>query len=98
MIRRIWKQQDGSEHLLQNCDVEGMPYIAVKAFPKDEETKKKVVDQINDIFLNTQGCPQEAITISVEEIAPAEWEGKVKSPDIMPNMDKMMILDGEKKY
>ena len=75
-----------------------MPYIAVKAFPKDEETKKKVVDQINDIFLNTWGCPQEAITISVEEIAPAEWEGKVKSPDIMPNMDKMMILDGEKKY
>lgn len=30
-----------------------MPYIAVKAFPKDEETKKKVIDQINEIFLNT---------------------------------------------
>ena len=75
-----------------------MPYIAVKAFPKDEETKKKVVDQINDIFLNTWGCPQEAITISVEEVAPAEWEEKVKFMEIMPNMDKMMILDGEKKY
>ena len=75
-----------------------MPYIAVKAFPKDEETKKKVVDQINEIFLNTWGCPQEAITISVEEVAPAEWEEKVKSPEIIPNMDKMMILDGEKKY
>ena len=75
-----------------------MPYIAVKTFPKDEETKKKVVDQINDIFLNTWGCPQEAITISVEEVAPAEWEGKVKSPEIIPNRNKMMILDGEKKY
>lgn len=75
-----------------------MPYIAVKAFTKDEETKKKVVDQINDIFLNTCGCPQVAITISVEEVAPAEWEEKVKSLEIMPNMEKMMILDGEKKY
>lgn len=26
-----------------------MPYISVKAFPKDEETKKKVVNQINEI-------------------------------------------------
>ena len=28
-----------------------MPYIAIKGYPKDEETKKKVVDQINDIFV-----------------------------------------------
>lgn len=75
-----------------------MPYIAVKAFPKDEETKKKVIDQINEIFLNTWGCPQEAITIPVEEVAPADWNAKVKKPEIEPNQDKMMILDGNKKY
>jgi phenylpyruvate tautomerase PptA (4-oxalocrotonate tautomerase family) len=28
-----------------------MPYIAIKSFPKDDETKKKVVDEINEIFL-----------------------------------------------
>lgn len=75
-----------------------MPYIAVKAFPKDEETKKKVVDQINEIFLKTWGCPQEAITISMEEVMPDQWNEKVKEPEIAPNQDKMMILDGEKKY
>ena len=75
-----------------------MPYIAVKAFPKDEETKKKVVDQINEIFLNTWGCPQEAITVSMEEVAPADWDSKVKDVEISPNHDKMMILNGEKKY
>lgn len=75
-----------------------MPYIAVKAFPKDEETKKKVVDQINEIFLKTWGCPQEAITISMEEVTPDQWNEKVKEPEITPNQDKMMILDGEKKY
>ena len=75
-----------------------MPYIAIKAFPKDEETKKKVVDQINDIFLNTWGCPQEAITISLEEVAPADWNEQVKTPEIEPRKDKMMVLDGKKKY
>ena len=75
-----------------------MPYIAVKAFPKDEETKKQVVDQINEVFLKTWGCPQEAITISVEEVAPADWDEKVKEPEIIPKLDQMMILDGEKKY
>lgn len=28
-----------------------MPYIAIKTSPKDAETKKKVVEKINQIFL-----------------------------------------------
>ena len=49
-----------------------MPYIAIKSFPKDEETKKKVVDKINQVFLEVWGCPQEALTISLEEIVSDE--------------------------
>ena len=75
-----------------------MPYIAIKAFPKDEETKKKAVDKINQVFLEEWGCPQEALTISVEEIAPDDWKEKVWKPEIEPKKDKMMILDGQKKY
>lgn len=43
-----------------------MPYIAIKTVFKDEETKKQAVEQINEVMLKTWGCPQEAITISVE--------------------------------
>lgn len=75
-----------------------MPYISIKAFPKDEKTVKEVVDKINEVFLETWGCPQTAITISFEEVAPSEWEAKVKKPEIQRNLDKMMILSGEKKY
>ena len=75
-----------------------MPYIAIKAYPKDEETKKKVVDEINEVFLKYWGCPKEAISISIEEFAPEVWEEKVKQPEIEKNIDKMMILSGEKKY
>ena len=75
-----------------------MPYIAIKAFTKDAETKKKVVEKINQIFLEEWGCPQEALTISLEEIVPDEWEKKVVEPEIEPKKDHMMIFNGKKKY
>ena len=74
-----------------------MPYIKIKCYPKDEETKKKVVDKINDTFLELWGCPKEAISISVEEVEPADW-GNVVENEIEPNSDKMFILSGDKKY
>lgn len=75
-----------------------MPYIAIKAFPKDEETKKRVVEQMNQIFLTEWGCPQEAISISLEEFAPADWVEKVVQPEMEPRKSKMMVLDGKKLY
>ncbi len=47
-----------------------MPYIAIKSFPKDQATKEAVVEKINEIFLEVWGCPQEAITISIENVTP----------------------------
>ena len=75
-----------------------MPYIAIKAYPKDEETKKKLVEKINEAVLDIWGCPQEAITISVDSIEPNKWEEMVVKLEIEPQIDKMMILSGEKKY
>ena len=74
-----------------------MPYIAIEAFPKDEETKRKIVDRIEGAFLETWGCPREAITISIEEVAPSDWDAKVRIPKIVPNMGAMAILDGERQ-
>lgn len=28
-----------------------MPYIAIKTLPKDEETKRRTVDKINQVFI-----------------------------------------------
>ena len=75
-----------------------MPYIRIKAYPKDDDTKKKVVEQINQTFLKYWGCPPEAICISIEEIEPEEWNDKVREVEILPNKDNMMILDGKKQY
>ena len=75
-----------------------MPYIAIKGYPKDEETKKKVVERINAAFLELWGCPQEAINISVEEVPPAEWEARVERGEIESKADKMFIRAGKKLY
>ena len=75
-----------------------MPYIAVKGFPKDDETKKKVVEEINEVFLKYWGCPQKAINISLESIDPAAWDERITNGEIPQNKEHMMILDGEKQY
>lgn len=75
-----------------------MPYIAIKAYPKDEATKKKLVDEINEVILKTWGCPQEAISISIEEVKPSDWNTTVMETEVLQNEDKMMILEGKKKY
>ena len=73
-----------------------MPYLAIKAYPKDEETKRLVVEKINQVFLENWGCPPEAVTISLEEVAPQDWDAAVKTPEILPNLEKMWILDGKR--
>ena len=75
-----------------------MPYIAIKAYPKDEETKKKIAERINQAFLEIWGCSQEAINISIEEIAPENWDEKVMQTEVIPQKDKMMIFEGQKNY
>lgn len=75
-----------------------MPYIDIKAYPKDEATKKEVVEKINQIFLELWGCSQEAISINIEEYTPEIWEKEVFQAEVEPNKDKMLIFSGRKNY
>lgn len=75
-----------------------MPYIAIKAYPKDEAIKKRVADRIIQVFLEEWGCSPEAISISIEEVSPEKWTDEVVKKEIEPQKDKMIILDGKKNY
>lgn len=75
-----------------------MPYIAVKAFPRTEEAKKEIAEKLNQAIMDAVGCPQEAVSISVEYVIPEEWDEKVKVPEMDARDDAMMILHGEKRY
>ncbi len=75
-----------------------MPYIAIKAHPRDMELKKQLVEKINQDLIDIFNCPPHAVTISFEEVTAEDWEEKVVKPEIEPNEDKMMIRSGERKY
>lgn len=75
-----------------------MPYIAIKGYPKDEDTKRKIAERVNEVFLELWGCPQEAINISLEEIAPEQWEERIEQGEIPAASDKLLIRSGKKLY
>ena len=73
-----------------------MPYIEIKAYPKDEEIKKDVANDILETFAAKWGCKKEAITISFIEVDPANWTKDVEENIIDKNNDKMYVLHGSK--
>ena len=75
-----------------------MPYIAIKGFPKDDETVRKVAERINATLLELWGCRQEHINISYEAVPPEEWDERIERGEIVRNEDKMLIYGGKKMY
>ena len=72
-----------------------MPYIAIKGFPKDDETVRKVAKRINAALLELWSCQQEHINISYESVPPEEWDERIERGEIAQNMDKMLICGGK---
>lgn len=75
-----------------------MPYIAIKGYPKDEPTRRKIAERVNEVFLELWGCPQEAINISMEAIPPEQWEERIEQGEIPAAADKLLIRSGKKLY
>lgn len=75
-----------------------MPYIDIKCFPRNEEMRKDIVEKINQVLIDAWGVPQEAVSISLEEVTPEEWDEKVKIPEMDARDDTMFILHGVKRY
>lgn len=75
-----------------------MPYIAIKSFPKDEETRRRAVEKVNAAIQEAFACPPDYISISFEEVEPEAWDENVVKAEIEPGADKMYILNGKKLY
>lgn len=75
-----------------------MPYIAIKGYYRDQEIKEAVVEKINEIFLEHWNCAPDAITISIEEFTPEDWDEKVGKQEIAQKTEHMMILEGQRHY
>lgn len=77
---------------------ESMPYVDIKCFPRTEEMRKDLVEKINQLLIDAWGVPQEAVSISLEEVTPEDWDEQVKVPEMDARDDTMYILHGQKRF
>lgn len=73
-----------------------MPYIHVKMWPKTDDEKKAMANNLVKAITDALDCPAEYVTLSMEEIAPEKWEETV-GPELEERTDQIYFIHGEKK-
>lgn len=60
-----------------------MPHVIVKLWPgKSEEQKQRLAEDISAAVMKNLGYGPDAVSVSLEEIAPADWLDEVFVPEI----------------
>lgn len=77
-----------------------MPHVAIKLYPgRTIEQKKVITEKIIAALVETIDANDRSISVSFEDIDPADWDDKVVKPDIADKLDCMIKLPGyESKY
>ena len=72
-----------------------MPHVIVKLWPgKSEQQKQKLADGVRRAVMTSLGFGQDAVSVSLEEVNPAEWTEKVYKPDILGGAGKLYKQPG----
>ena len=74
-----------------------IPYTTAKMWPKDEETRSVLAENISRAVQESIGCPPQAVTVSIDEIEKYKWAETV-GPDSEARKDRMFIAGGEKQF
>jgi 4-oxalocrotonate tautomerase len=65
-----------------------MPHVIVKAYPgSSEEQKKQLAEDITRSVMTVLGKTEASVSVSFEEVEPADWVSKVYKPDILDKWD-----------
>lgn len=63
-----------------------MPHVIVKMYPgRTEDQKVRLARAITDSVVSIAACPEESVSVSIEEVSPEEWHEKVYGPYISGN-------------
>jgi 4-oxalocrotonate tautomerase len=61
-----------------------MPHVIVKLYPgRTEELKKILADEITKTVMRVLNSRENAISVGIEDVAPADWPEKVHQFDIV---------------
>ncbi len=72
-----------------------MPHVMVKMYAgRTEAQKRALTEGMARAVTETLGCSDNAVSISIEDVAPKDWAGKVYRPDIADKPGKLYKKPG----
>ena len=80
-----------SEGLKEN----NMSHVSVKLWPgRSEQTKQRLADAIVKDVVNTIGCDEQTVSVSIDDVSPESWKKEVYDPEIRGNMKNLYKKPG----
>jgi 4-oxalocrotonate tautomerase len=74
-----------------------MPHVIVKPQAgRSESQKTRIAEAITKAVMAEAKCSEEAVSVSIEDIAAGDWTEKVYKPDILGDWDRIYKKPGYK--
>jgi 4-oxalocrotonate tautomerase len=72
-----------------------MPHVIVKMYAgRSDEQKQRLADAVTKAVMETTGNASEAVSVAIEDVAPADWTEKVYNRDILNGPGKLYKRPG----
>jgi 4-oxalocrotonate tautomerase len=72
-----------------------MPHVIVKMLSgRSDKQKKQLAQEITKVVVRITGNGEEAVSVSIEDVAQGDWTDKVYKPDIAAHWDNLYKKPG----
>lgn len=72
-----------------------MPHVSVKCYPgRTEEQKKLLAEKIAENVVEIMGTARENVSVSIQDIAPENWQADIVEGEILPSKDFLYVKPG----
>jgi 4-oxalocrotonate tautomerase len=72
-----------------------MPHVIVKLYAgRSEQQKAKLAEEVTKAIMTGANVAEQAVSVSIEDVAPDDWTEKVCKPDIVGKPDTLYKKPG----
>ncbi|MDE2200422.1 MAG: tautomerase family protein [Rhodospirillales bacterium] len=72
-----------------------MPHVIVKLYAgRSRREKARIAEAVTRAVMEGAGCAETAVSVSIEDVAPADWVEQVFKPDIAGKPDLLYKKPG----
>ena len=72
-----------------------MPHVHIKlARGRSDEQKSRLAEAVTQAVMAGANCPEDAVSVAIEDIEPDRWTEDVYKPDILGHWDNIFKKPG----